>query len=105
MSLGAILLIAQASAAPAAPIAAHPDVELTASVRAREVTITQEGPIMLRLEVEPGISDVKVVRNQPAGARSYRNLTIDARVAAWLKQEDDGSLTLSTEGSTGEPPQ
>ena len=105
MCLGAILLIAQATAAPAARSAAPPDIELTARVQAREVTIEQDGPVVLRLEVEPGVTDVEVKRNQPAGARSYRNLTIDARVAAWLTQAEDGSVTVTTEGSTGEPPQ
>lgn len=103
--MGAILLIAQATAVSATAPSAPPDIELTAQVRAREVTIAQEGSIVLRLEVEPGVTDVEVARNQPAGARSYRNLTIDARVAAWLRQENDGSLTLTTDASTGEPPQ
>ena len=105
MALGAILLIAQATAAPAANPVAPPDIELSARVQAREVTIRQDGPIVLRLEVGPGLTDLEVRRNQPAGARSYRNLTIDARVAAWFRQDDDGSLTLSTETTTGEQPQ
>lgn len=102
--MGVILLISQATAAPAAAPAAPPDIELTAQVRAREVTIAQEGPIVLRLEVEPGLTDIEVTRNQPGGARSYRNLTIDARVAAWLRLGEDGSVTPSTEATTGEPP-
>ena len=105
MAMGAILLIAQATAAPAATPAAPPDIELTARIQARDVRIEQDGPILLRLEVEPGVTDVEVRRSQPTGAKTYRNLTIDARVAAWIRREDDGSVTLSTEGSTGEPPQ
>ena len=105
MTMGAILLFAQAAAAPAATAAAPPDIELTARIQAREVRIEQEGPIRLGIEVKPGISDVAVVRNQPAGAKSYRNLTIDARVAGWLRQGEDDAVTLSTESSTGEPPQ
>jgi hypothetical protein len=103
--MGVILLISQASAAPAALAAAPPDIELIASVQAREMQIEQEGPIVLRLEVDPGITDVEVTRNQPAGATTYLNRPIAARVAAWLRQEDDGPLTLSTEVSTGEQPQ
>lgn len=105
MSMGAILLIAQAAAAPAAPAAAPPDIELTARVQAREVRIEQEGPIVLRLEVEPGITDVQVARNQPAGAKTYRNLTIDARVAAWFTQDANGPVAPSSENPTGEQPQ
>ena len=105
MTMGAILLIAQASAAPGAVPATAPDIELTARVQAREVAIRQEGPIRLELTVEPGITDVAVERSQPAGAQNYRNLRIDARVAAWLRQEADGSVTVSTDSSTGEQPQ
>ncbi len=105
MTMGAILLFAQAAAAPAAPAATPPDVEFSVRVRARQVSIAQEGPIVLRLEIEPGVSDVDVRRNQPAGARTYRNLTIDARVAAWIRQDADGGLTVSTDSSTGEQPQ
>lgn len=102
MMTGAILLIAQASAAPAA-VQASPDVELRAQLRAREVRIEQDGPIRVELRAEPGITDISVERSQPAGAQSYRNLTIDARVAAWLSQDDGPKAGVSTSGSTGEP--
>jgi hypothetical protein len=49
MTTGAILLIAQAVAAPATAPPRPADIELTARVRAREVGIAQEGPIQLRL--------------------------------------------------------
>ena len=102
--MGAILLIAQASVLPGTPPAAPPDIELNARVEAREVTIQKDGPIRLELRVEPGVSDIAVERSQPAGAQTYRNLRIDARVAAWLRQETDGSVAISTESSTGEQP-
>lgn len=105
MAMGAILLIAQATAVSAAPATVPPDIELSARLHARAVRIQQDGPIVLRLEVEPGITDVAVTRNQPGGATTYRNLTIDARVAAWLRPDGEQSLTLSTKYSTGEPPQ
>ena len=105
MATGAITLIAQAAAAAAAPPATPPDIELTARVEARQVRIQQEGPVRLDLRVEPGVTDVAVERSQPGGANSYRNLRIDARVAAWLWQGEDGAVTLSTERSTGEPAQ
>lgn len=101
MSLGAILLIAQATAAPAVA----PDVELRAHVQAREIAIEQEGPIQLDLRADPGSTDVKIERSQPAGAQRYRNLTIDARLAAYLKQQADGSIAPTLESSTGEQPQ
>jgi hypothetical protein len=105
MTLGALLLIMQASAEPAGAPAMPPDVELKARVEAREVLIEQEGPIRLELRAEPGITDVKVERSQPAGAQTYRNLVIDARVAVWLNQAADGSIAPAIEGSTGEQPQ
>ena len=98
-------MFAQAAAPLAAAPSGPPDIELTARVQAREVRIEQEGPIVLKLEVEPGITDIAVGRNQPPGAKTYRNLTIDARAAAWIRQDDDGSPTLSSDDSTGEPPQ
>jgi hypothetical protein len=103
MTTGAIFLIAQAVAAPGAAPARPPDVELTARVSAREVTIEQEGPIRLQLRAEPGLTDVAVERSQPTGASSYRNLVIDARVAAWLGQ--DTQISAETQESTGEQPQ
>lgn len=79
-----------------------PDIELTARVTARAVTIEQEGPIRVELRAEPGPTDSRTVRSQPAGARSYRNLTIDARLAAWLTDPAAAPPEQSTE-STGEP--
>lgn len=105
MTTGAILLIAQAVAVPGAMPSTPPDVELTARVEAREVRIEHDGPIRLELRAEPGVTDVLVERSQPAGASSYRDLVIEARVAAWLAQDSAAPVTLSTAGSTGEPPQ
>lgn len=85
--MGALLLIAQAVAAPGAGPARSPDIELTAHVTAREVTVQREGPIKLELRAEPGTTDAAVERSQSAGASSYRNLVIDARVGAWLGQD------------------
>lgn len=107
MTMGVILLIAQATAAPAAAPAAPPDIELTARVAVREVAVRQEGPIRVELFAEPGVSDITVERSQPAGAKSYRNLIIDARVAAWLDADagdDKQSVSTNTE-TTGEEPQ
>lgn len=101
--MGAIFLIAQAVAAPGAAPDRPPDVELNARVSARAVTIEQQGPIAVELRAEPGVSDVAVRRSQPAGARSYRNLVIDARVAAWLGES--APPAAATTDSTGEQPQ
>lgn len=103
MTTRPILLIAQAVAVPGAMPATPPDVELSARVEAREVRIEQDGPIRLELRAEPGVTDMLVLRSQPAGARSYRDLVIDARVAAWLGRDSAAPVTLSTAGSTGEP--
>lgn len=105
MTMGPILLIAQAMAAPGASPASPPDIEIAATIRAREVRIEQEGPIRVELRADPGVSDIAVERSQPAGARSYRNLTIDARLAAWLSQDTEAQVTATTDRSTGEPPQ
>jgi len=101
---GAILLIAQAASMPAAGVPAEPaDVEMRVRVKAREVRIEQEGPIAIRLRAEPGATDIEVARSQPAGAKSYRHLTIDARLAAWLTQDPAVEADIATQGSTGEP--
>lgn len=102
---GAFLLIAQASVATATGAAPLPDIEIVAHVEAREVTIEQDGPIRVQLTAEPGTSAIEVRRSQPAGTRSYRNLTIDARLAAVISQDDDGTLVVDTASSTGEQPQ
>lgn len=89
---------------PAAGIPAAPaDVELRVQVKAREVRIEQEGPITVRLRAEPGDTDIQVERSHPAGASRYRNLAINARLAAWLTQDPAVQADIATQGSTGEP--
>ena len=102
MMMGAILLFAQATGTPAMAGATAPDIEISARVEAREVSIEQEGPIEVKLHAEPGFTDAQVERNQPAGTRSYRNLVVDARIAAWLARDRSQADTNSI-SSTGEP--
>ena len=102
MMMGAILLFAQAAGTPAMARPAAPDIEISARVQAREVSIDEDGPIALRLRAEPGLTDAKVERNQPAGAQNYRNLVIDARIAAWLA-DDRSQADANSTNSTGEP--
>jgi len=109
MTLGAFLLIAQATtvaatAASEPTTTPQPDIEIKAHMSAREVSIEQDGPIKVLIRPEP-LSSIEVKRSQPGGARSYRNLTIDVRLAARLSQDEDGTLTVQTESSTGKPPQ
>lgn len=76
LALALLQLAAPQAAAP------PPDIELTARVRTREVTVRQEGAASLALRVSPGEAPpVAVERSAPAGARSYRNLTISVRGA------------------------
>lgn len=105
MLTGPIVLIAQATAVPiAAAIPSMPtDVELRKSIKAREVRIEQEGPIQVRLRAEPGITDVKVTRSHPGGAATYRNLTIDGRLSAWLTRDATGQVASASQEATGEP--
>lgn len=101
MSAVGILLFAQVGAA-AMPTLSPPDVELSARVEAREITIEQDAPVRLKVHAEPGVTDLEVKRSQPAGARRYRNLTIDARLAAWLSPAADAGDTVTSK-TTGEP--
>jgi hypothetical protein len=75
----ALALLQLAAPQAAAPL---PNIELSARVRAREVTVRQEGEASLALRVSPGEAQpVEVRRSAPAGAQSYRNLTISVRGA------------------------
>ena len=83
----ALLLLATATATPTgAGIEQLPDIEIHATVRAREVTIAQQGRASAAVRVEPSAGEtVEVERNLPKGQQSYRNLaielTLEARVA------------------------
>ncbi len=101
MAAVGILLLAQVGAA-AMPTLSPPDVELSARVEAREITIEQDAPVRVKLHAEPGVTDLEVKRSQPAGARRYRNFTIDARLAAWLSPAADAGDTVTIK-TTGEP--
>ena len=102
MITGALLLFAQAATTAATLPAALPDIELRARVEARRVEIERESPITVSLLAEPGITDTKVERSQPGGARTYRNLIIDTRLVAALTQDAPPIIDSDT-GSTGEP--
>lgn len=67
------------------PPSALPDIELRATIEAREVEIDVATPIAVRVTgaAQPG-DGVEVRRNQSTGRTSYRNLQIDARIAAHL---------------------
>ena len=75
----ALALLQLAAPQAAAPL---PDIELSARVRARAVTVRQQGEASLALRVSPGEAPpVAVERSAPEGASSYRNLTISVRGA------------------------
>ncbi|MFA9201914.1 MAG: hypothetical protein ACEQR8_12225 [Cypionkella sp.] len=79
----AVLQLAAGQPAVAAEPAPPPDIELTARVSAREVTVRQAGEASLAVRVSPGEAPpVEVARSAPAGAERYRNLTITLRGAA-----------------------
>jgi hypothetical protein len=79
--LGFALVFSQLVAAQAAP----PDIELNARVQAREGSIREETPATLQVRVQPGDAPpVKVRRSAPAGAKSYRNLSLDLHAEARL---------------------
>ena len=89
----ALALLQLAALQAAAP---PPDIELTARVRAREVTVRQQGEASLGLRVSPGEAPpVEVERSAPAGAQTYRDLTISVR----------GAVRLADPSSTPPQPQ
>lgn len=97
----ALALLQLAAAQPAAP---PPDIELSVRVRAREVTVRQEGEASLRLRVSPGEAPpVEVRRSAPAGAARYRNLAIDVRGAARIA-DPNASPDQSQQGTDDEAP-
>lgn len=112
--MGPIFLFVAAQAASAAmavdPPAAMPpqarpapDLEITAHVEARSLEIRQQGTAQAQVTVDPGHGAIEVRRSQPERATRYRNFEIDARVAAFVSLDDDGTLTVSNDNPTGEP--
>ena len=76
-----IPLLLQAVAAP--PPEQVPDIQITARVEAREVSIEKSGPARIALNASPlQDSAIATDRNRSEGARRYRDLTIaiDARL-------------------------
>jgi hypothetical protein len=54
-----------------------PTIEIRAEVRADRLEVDSAGPIRVTLTGEPeGAQDTTTARNQPAGRKTYRNLTI-----------------------------
>jgi hypothetical protein len=91
------LQLAPAQGAPLPP----PDIELNARVQAREVEIRQDGAARVALRAEPGDAPpVRVERSAPAGAKKYRNLTIDVEAEARLVNPPQ---TPSQQGTIDEP--
>lgn len=77
----ALLILAQAAQPAPAPqdsrTAPPPDIEIRAEIRAREVEIERADPVRVDLTAEPEERRAeRAERSQPAGNRSYRNLTI-----------------------------
>ena len=81
-----------------------PDIEVTARVQAREVTIRQDGEARIELHAEPGVAPpVRVERSAPPGARSYRNLTIDLHGQARLSAPDQDQSRQGNNDGTRQP--
>jgi hypothetical protein len=100
--MGLSILFLQLAAAQAA--APAPDIELNARVTAREVNIRQEGPAHLQLHADPGVAPpVKVARSQPAGAKTYRNLTLDLHAEARLADPPSTKPQQGTSNAANPP--
>ena len=98
---------AQATLAPATPVATAPtpDVSITARVRAREVKIEQQGEASARVYVKPSAAEtIEVERNLPRGQTTYRNLDLKLTVEARLADPAAGpSATASAQASSEQP--
>ncbi|MEA3039614.1 MAG: hypothetical protein QOE79_2127 [Sphingomonadales bacterium] len=80
-----LLLLALLQAASAAPA---PDIELNLHLKAKQVTIEQQGEAKLAVHAEPDAgSRVETnVQPKPEGRRELRNVTIDVHAQASLAQ-------------------
>jgi hypothetical protein len=100
----AVVLALLQLAAPQAA-APPPDIELNARVRAREVTVRQEGAASLALRVSPGEAPpVAVERSAPVGAQKYRNLTISVRGAVRIADPNASPQTQKGTDDEATPP-
>jgi hypothetical protein len=100
--MGLSFVFLQLAAAQAA--AAAPDIEINAQITAREVHIRQEGPASLQLRVDPGVAPpVTVERSQPAGAKTYRNLTLKLHGEARLADPKTNASTQGNADGTRQP--
>ena len=91
------LIFLQLAAAGAPSQAAAPDIELNARVDARDLTIRQETPLTVSLHAEPGQAPpISVQRSAPAGAKTYRNLTLRVHGEARLT---DTAASQSQQGN------
>jgi hypothetical protein len=80
------LLVAQL-AETAAGRAPPPDIEFRAQVRARELTIEQQGRASARVHAQPsGGERIEVERNLPKGQAQYRNLALTVQIDARLAE-------------------
>lgn len=100
MSMVGLILVAQA-AAPAAATALPPDIEIRAHAEARSVKIRSQGTSGMTLHAEPGeAAPVRSARSAPAGASSYRNLTIELHGSARLTSPKPAT---AIDNATGDP--
>jgi uncharacterized protein (DUF58 family) len=89
-----ILALLQAAApAPA------PDIELNVHIRAKRVTIEQQGEAKLIVHAEPdgGASRVETsVQPKPEGRRELRNVTVDVHAQASLAEPSQNRADVET---------
>ena len=101
MSIVGLILVAQATAVPAAETAPPPDIEIRAHADIRSLKIRSEGTARFELHAEPGDAPpVAVERSAPAGSKNYRNLSIDIHGVARLTAPQP---IAAIETTTGEP--
>ena len=101
MSIVGLILVAQATAVPAAEIAPPPDIEIRAHADIRSLKIRSEGTARFDLHAEPGDAPpIAVKRSAPAGSKSYRDLSIDIHGIARLTAPEPIAAIQTT---TGDP--
>lgn len=72
----AILQLAAATLAPDAEAESRPTIQLQARVRAKSITVAQQGQAQLEVHAEPGTKRVEVTGQLPPGQRQARNLDV-----------------------------
>lgn len=91
------LLLAAAAGTATANL---PDIEIAASVKAREVRVEQQGRASAEVRVEPEAAKrIEVERNLPKGRSTYRNFDLTLKVEGRLADHIASPENTSQQGT------